>query len=164
MFQSLHPEKEVQSQVLGTLSCSGLISQLARSSSSYSRLGWPNTMPARIFLWSLGRCHLCVSTNPSLINKSAYETEDEERGNAVIRILISNQNEGSFPALLAKKKKKSIKSTGRLPLEAWGLCQRTDFSPYLSFFQALPCVFSFFPLFFLLLADPSRSGKQSAGT
>lgn len=58
----------------------------------------PNAMPARIPLWSLGRCHLCISANPSLKNKSAPETESRERANAVIRMLI--RMEGVFQHLL----------------------------------------------------------------
>lgn len=49
-FQSLHPEKEIESQVSGTPGFFSLTSQLARGSGSCSRLGLPNTMPARILL------------------------------------------------------------------------------------------------------------------
>ena len=57
-----------------------------------------NTMPMGIPLWSLRRCHLCVSANPSLKNKSAPETEREQRGNVVIRMLI--RMKGLFQHLL----------------------------------------------------------------
>lgn len=63
-----------------------------------------------------------------------------------------------------KKKKTSIKSTGRLFLAAPGLCQGTDFSP--SSVSSL-CVLLFpfcLSSFFLLLTEPSLSEKQSAGS
>lgn len=102
-----------------------------------------------------------LSASPSLKEESAHETEGEER--AAQSRENANQNEGSFPAfaLLAKKKKSSVKSAERLSLTEQAFARGQTSLPHLSFFQAL-FLRVFLSSFFPPLPEASPSGKPCA--